>query len=55
MFSTDARNAVADLVAQADRLQMADKEFRRELAAWLRPNWSDRGDGMPGFALGLRM
>ena len=54
LFRTNqARIAVADLVAEADRLQMADKRFRRELAAWLRPNWSDRGDGMPGFALGL--
>ena len=54
LFRTNqARNAVADLVAEADRLQMADKRFRRELAAWLRPNWSDRGDGMQGFALGL--
>jgi len=54
LFRTNqARIAVADLVAEADRLQMADKRFRRELAAWLRPNWSDRGDGMPGFAMGL--
>ncbi len=53
LFRTNqARLAVADLVAEADRLQMADKRFRRELAAWLRPNWSDRGDGVPGFALG---
>jgi hypothetical protein len=51
--TSEARTAVADLIAEADRLQMADKRFRRELAAWLRPNWSDRGDGMPGFALGL--
>jgi hypothetical protein len=49
----EARGAVASLVAEADRIQMADKRFRRELAAWLRPNWSDRRDGMPGFALGL--
>jgi len=51
--TSEARTAVADLIAEADRLQMADKRFRRELAAWLRPNWSDRADGMPGFALGL--
>jgi hypothetical protein len=51
--TSEARTAVADLIAEADRLQMVDKRFRRELAAWLRPNWSDRGDGMPGFALGL--
>jgi hypothetical protein len=49
----EARAAVAELVAEGDRIQMADKRFRRELAAWLRPNWSDRGDGMPGEALGL--
>jgi hypothetical protein len=48
----EARSAIASLVAEGDRLQMADKRFRRELAAWLRPNWSDRRDGMPGFAIG---
>jgi nitroreductase len=47
------RDTAADLVAQGDRLQMTDPHFRRELAAWLRPNWSDRGDGMPGFAFGF--
>jgi hypothetical protein len=51
--TNEARTAVAELIAEADRLQMGDKRFRRELAAWLRPNWSDRGDGMPGFAMGL--
>jgi hypothetical protein len=49
----EARSAIASLVAEADRIQMADKRFRRELAAWLRPNRSERRDGMPGFALGL--
>ncbi len=49
----EARSAIASLVAEADRIQMADKRFRRELAAWLRPNWTERRDGMPGFALGL--
>jgi hypothetical protein len=52
-LAEEARHAVADLIADGDRLQMADKRFRRELAAWLRPNWSERGDGMPGFALGM--
>lgn len=52
-LTEEARRAVADLIAEGDRLQMADKRFRRELAAWLRPNWSGRGDGMPGFALGM--
>jgi uncharacterized protein (DUF1778 family) len=52
-LTEEARNAAADLIAEADRLQMADKRFRRELAAWLRPNWSERGDGIPGMALGM--
>lgn len=52
-LSEAARNAAADLIAEGDRLQMGDKRFRRELAAWLRPNWSERGDGIPGYALGM--
>jgi hypothetical protein len=46
--------AIADLVAEADRLQMTDKRFRRELAAWMRPNTSAARDGIPGHALGFR-
>lgn len=44
---------LADLIAAADRRQLADKRFRRELAAWTRPNASHRGDGIPGYGLGL--
>lgn len=49
----EARSAIAGLVSEGDRIQMADKRFRRELAAWLRPNWTGARDGMPGYALGL--
>jgi nitroreductase len=52
LTAPETRAAVADLVAEGDRLQMADRHFRRELAGWLRSNWSRSGDGMPGFALG---
>ncbi len=48
-----AKRAMADLIAQGDRIQMADAQFRRELAAWMRPNRTRRRDGMPGFAIGL--
>lgn len=48
----EARYAVADLVAEADRLQWADKRFRCELAEWLLPNRSRSRDGIPGFAQG---
>lgn len=50
---TRARTTVADLVAEADRLHMADRAWRWELASWLRPNRSRRRDGMPGYVLGM--
>jgi hypothetical protein len=48
-----ARHAVADLVAEGDRIQTSDPAFRRELAAWMRPNDSDLPDGIPGYAFGF--
>jgi nitroreductase len=48
-----ARDAIAAFVARADRIQLADRPFRRELAAWLHPNRTRSRDGMPGYALGL--
>ncbi|MBI3877607.1 MAG: nitroreductase, partial [Verrucomicrobia bacterium] len=50
--SEQERYALADLVAEADRLQWADPDFRRELAAWALSNRSDRRDGIPGYANG---
>lgn len=47
------RDAVADLVAEGDRIQWDDKRFRRELVAWVHPNRSANRDGMPGYAHGL--
>ena len=47
------RAAVADLVAEGDRVQMADKRFRRELAAWVHPNRSRSRDGMRGYGFGF--
>ena len=47
------RDALAQIVHDADRAQAHDAEFRLELATWLRPNQTDRPDGMPGFAFGL--
>ena len=44
---------VGDLIAQGDREQLADRRFRRELAAWLRLGRSHRHDGMRSYALGL--
>ena len=47
------RIALADLIAEGDRIQMADRTFRRELAAWVHANRSGSRDGMPGYAHGV--
>jgi hypothetical protein len=47
------RRAVADLVAEGDRIQWSSPRFRAELAHWTRPNRTVRRDGMPGYALGM--
>jgi len=47
------REAVADLVAEAERRQFGDPVFRRELARWMRSDGGSRGVGMPGSAFGL--
>ncbi|MHC1765809.1 MAG: nitroreductase family protein [Verrucomicrobiia bacterium] len=41
------RAAAADLIAEGDRRQWADRQFRKELAAWVRPPSSRRRDGLP--------
>lgn len=46
------RHTIAGLVAEGDRIQFADKRFRRELAAWIHANRSHSRDGMPGYAYG---
>lgn len=47
------KNTSADLISQGDRIQLSDKRFRRELAAWIHPNRSKSRDGMPGYAHGM--
>ncbi|MEW6509646.1 MAG: nitroreductase [Bacteroidota bacterium] len=53
--STDGRinTEVGDLVAAAERMQLADPDFRGDLAEWVRPNWTHRPDGVTGAALGM--
>ncbi|MEW6306020.1 MAG: nitroreductase [Verrucomicrobiota bacterium] len=48
----EARCEVADLVAEGDRTQWADKKFRLELSAWVHSNQSTSRDGIPGYAEG---
>lgn len=47
--AADARQQVADLVAEGDAVQWADPQWRQELAAWMRPR--HRGDGLTVPAL----
>ncbi|WP_416666622.1 Acg family FMN-binding oxidoreductase [Egbenema bharatensis] len=47
------REAVADLIAEGDRRQMKNPQFRRELSDWIHPNRSPHRDGMPGYAHGF--
>lgn len=49
----EAKGVLADLIAEGDRLQMADRRFRRELAAWIISNHSARLDGIPGYGFGM--
>lgn len=46
----EQRNAIADLIAEGDREQWANRGFRTELAAWLHPNDGDAQDGIPNAA-----
>lgn len=49
----DRKNALADLIAEGDRIQGGDRSFRRELASWIHPNRSKSRDGIPGYGIGL--
>jgi Putative TM nitroreductase len=46
------KKSIADLISQGDKIQLSDKKFRRELAAWVHPNRSNSRDCMPGYAHG---
>jgi len=46
------KGAMAEILAEAHKIQLGNKEFRRELASWVRPNNSDKKDGLPGYAFG---
>jgi hypothetical protein len=48
-----AKEGIAALIAEGDRVQGSDPRFRRELASWIHPNRSRSRDGIPGYALGM--
>ncbi|SOE97329.1 hypothetical protein SAMN05414139_10435 [Burkholderia sp. D7] len=45
------REEIAQLIAEADRIQFHDPRFRRELASWIHPRRTD--DGMPAYGPGI--
>ena len=47
------RPAVAELVAEGDRIEWSSPPFRAEVAAWSRLNRSGARDGMPGYVQGM--
>jgi hypothetical protein len=51
--STDDRSAIADLIAEGERVLGADLSYRTELSRWLRSNDTLNRDGLPGYSLGL--
>lgn len=50
--SYSTKLALAGLVSEGDRYLGADKDTRKEYASWIRSN-ENKGDGVPGYALGL--
>lgn len=47
------RHQVSDLIVQGEHLLMADSNYRKELANWIRPAYSKTHDGIPGYAQGI--
>jgi hypothetical protein len=50
----EARQAIGELVAEADRRQWAGKPFRQELATWMRTDAAHQADGIPAHDLGIQ-
>jgi hypothetical protein len=47
------RHAIAELIAEGDRAQMSNPDFRRELADWIHSRRAASRDGMSGAAFGM--
>lgn len=45
--------ALAGLTAKATLATLGRADFRSELSQWVRSNYTKRGDGMPGFSVGV--
>jgi nitroreductase len=53
IVSSEAREALADLIAEGDKMQGSDPAFRHELADWIRRDRGNHEDGIPEHSLGV--
>jgi hypothetical protein len=49
---SNGKSDLADVLARSQKIQLGNKEMRKELAKWIRPNNSDLKDGLPGYSFG---
>lgn len=48
----EGKSGIADILARSQKIQLGNKDMRKELAKWIRPNSSDLKDGLPGYSFG---
>jgi nitroreductase len=48
----EGKSNIADILARSQKIQLGNKDMRKELAKWIRPNTSDLKDGLPGYSFG---
>lgn len=53
VLDSEAKYLAAELAAEGDRIQAADPEFRRELAAWVHSDRAQSNDGIPAGSFGV--
>lgn len=49
---SEVKEKMADILARSQKIQLGNKDLRKELASWVRPNNSDAKDGLPGYSFG---
>lgn len=53
IIDSGTRREIAELVAEGDRRQFMDRDFRRELASWIHSRRAAMHDGISGEGLGM--
>ena len=48
----DGKDHLASILARSQKIQLGNKEMRKELATWIRSNNSRSKDGLPGYSFG---